>query len=65
MSAKKKYEYREKRNFNRESDGLKQRRLKEESRWKYNPNQAYESDGNLLDDEDEDWFHDPDAEDVR
>jgi hypothetical protein len=41
MSAKKKYEFREKKNFNRESDGLKQRRLKDESRWKYNPNQDY------------------------
>jgi len=62
MSSKKKYEYREKRNFNRESDGLKQRRLKEESRWKYNPNQTFESDDVL---EEEDWFSDPDFDDRR
>ena len=54
MSAKKKYEFREKKNFNRESEGLKQRRLKDESRWRYNPNQDYtqEQDG----DEDEEFY---------
>lgn len=62
MSAKKKYEYREKKNFNRESDGLKQRRLKDESRWKFNPNQTFESDDFL---EEEDWFSDPDLDDRR
>jgi hypothetical protein len=50
MSTKKKYEFREKKNYNRESDGLKQRRLKEKSRWKFNPNKSYESE----DDFDED-----------
>lgn len=63
MSSKKKYEYREKKSFNRESDGLKQRRLKEESRWKFNPNQTYESDDEVLDEED--WFSDPDFDDRR
>ena len=58
MSAKKKYEYREKKNFNRESDGLKQRRLKDESRWKYNPNTVYDADDDISED-DEDWFEDP------
>ena len=62
MSAKKKYEYREKKNFNRESEGLKQRRLKEESRWKFNPNQEYASD-DILDEED--WFSDPEFDDRR
>ena len=37
--AKSRYDSRE--FYNRESDGLKQRRLKEESRWKFNPNQDY------------------------
>ena len=65
MSAKKKYEYREKKNFNRESDGLKQRRLKDESRWKFNPNADYTSqDEDALDDE-EDWFSDSDIDDRR
>lgn len=62
MSAKKKYEYREKKNFNRESDGLKQRRLKDESRWKFNPNQEYESD-DILDEED--WSQDSEIDERR
>ena len=62
MSAKKKYEFHDKKKFNRESDGLKQRRLKDESRWKYNPNQTFESDDFL---EEEDWFSDPDFDDRR
>ena len=62
MSAKKKYEYREKKNFNRESDGLKQRRLKDESRWKFNPNQEYASDDVL---DEEDWFQDSEIDDRR
>lgn len=64
MSSKKKYEYREKKNFNRDSDGLKQRRLKDESRWKFNPNATYESDDDVIDDE-EDWFSDPEFDDRR
>ena len=41
MSSKKKYEYRESKNYNRNSEGLKQRRLKDETRWKFNPNEEY------------------------
>jgi hypothetical protein len=41
---------------NRESEGLKQRRLKEESRWKFNPNQDYSS--NEDDDSDDEDFDD-------
>jgi len=57
MSAKKKYEYRESKNYNRNSDGLKQRRLKDESRWRFNPNESYESEEPLYD---EDLFEDLD-----
>jgi len=62
MSAKKKYEYREKKNHNRDNGALKQRRLKEESRWRFNPNA-----GSLNDDilEEEDWFSDPNFDDRR
>jgi len=61
MSSKKKNEFREK-DYSRNSEGLKQRRLKEESRWKFNPNASYESDEFL---EEEDWFSDPDFDDRR
>ena len=61
MAKKKHYEYRETKQ-NRDSDGLKQRRLKEESRWKFNPNQTFESDEFL---EEEDWFQDPNFDDRR
>lgn len=38
--------------YNRESEGLRQRRLKEESRWRFNPNANYssEEDDDLEDD---------------
>ena len=49
MAAKKKNEFREK-DYSRNSEGLKQRRLKNESRWKFNPNEKYESEDDLLDD---------------
>ena len=63
MSSKKKNEFREK-DYSRNSEGLKQRRLKEESRWKFNPNETYESgDDDFM--EEEDWFSDPDFEDRR
>ena len=56
MAAKKKNEFREK-DYSRNSEGLKQRRLKNESRWRFNPNASYESeDDDVLDDED--WFED-------
>ena len=53
MSSKKKYEYRENKNYNRDTEGLKQRRLKNESRWKFNPNESYESDEEEFDDFDD------------
>lgn len=56
MSAKKKYEYREKKNFNRDSEGLKRRRLKDENRWKFNPNESYESDNDLYYDDEDDFY---------
>lgn len=49
MSKKKNYEYRDN-SYRGESDGLKQRRLKEENRWKFNPNKDYSEYNN--DDED-------------
>ena len=64
MSSKKKNEFREK-DYSRNSEGLKQRRLKDESRWRFNPNQSYESDDGDDVIGDEDWFYDPDAEDRR
>ena len=54
MAKKKSYDWRETSYNNRgDSDGLKHRRLKEESRWKFNPNQDYTSEDN---DQDEDFF---------
>ena len=43
--------------YNRESDGLRQRRLKDENRWKFDPNKDYKSgdddeDDNLYEEED-------------
>ena len=61
MSSKKKNEFREK-EYGRNKEGLKQRRLKDESRWKFNPNETYSSDDIL---EEEDWFSDPDFDDRR
>jgi hypothetical protein len=43
---------------------LKQRRLKDESRWKFNPNDSYESDDDLVDEE-ENWQYDSDYEERR
>ncbi len=51
MSSKKKYEYRENKNYNRDSEGLKQRRLKDESRWRFNPNKV-QDDAEMEDEED-------------
>ena len=55
MVKKKQNEFREKQ-YNRNSEGLKQRRLKDESRWKFNPNASYESEDeeelyDIMDDE--------------
>ena len=52
MVKKKQNEFREKQ-YNRNSEGLKQRRLKNESRWKFNPNESYESDEEEFDDFDD------------
>lgn len=54
--AKKKHEFRE-RDYSRNSEGLKQRRLKDESRWRYNPNTA-NKDFEEYDDEFEDYVED-------
>ena len=64
MAAKKKNEFREK-DYNRNSEGLKQRRLKNESRWKFNPNSDYssEEDDDLLDEED--WLQDSEYDNNR
>ena len=51
MAKKKNYEFREK-DYSRNSDGLKQRRLKDEARWKFNPNADYSAD-DTMDDEDD------------
>ena len=51
MAKKKHYEFQENKAL-RESDGLKQRRLKTEGRWKFNPNQSFSSE------EEEDDFED-------
>ena len=57
MAKKKSYEFRESKQYNRNSDGLKQRRLKNEARWKYSPNSEYGTD-DVFDDDNE-WFQDP------
>ena len=51
MSSKKKYEYRETNKQFRDHDGLKQRRLKDEARWRFNPNATYEEEDEDLDEE--------------
>ena len=51
MSSKKKYEYRENKNYNHDSEGLKQRRLKDDSRWRFNPNKK-QDDAEMEDEED-------------
>ena len=57
MAKKKNYEFRESKQYNRNSEGLKQRRLKDESRWKFNPNEEY-TESDAYDDEEENWFYD-------
>jgi hypothetical protein len=64
MVKKKQNEFREKQ-YNRNSEGLKQRRLKDESRWKFNPNADYSSEDDGVIDEEEDWGYDPEWEDQR
>lgn len=62
MAKKKSYEFREK-DYNRNSEGLRQRRLKDESRWKFNSN--HESEEFLDDDEEGFWSDDRDSEERR
>lgn len=54
MSKKKNYEYFDA-SYKADVDGLKQRRLKVESRWKFNPNSNYveDEDGELLEEFDD------------
>lgn len=55
MSKKKNYEYRDN-SYRGESEGLKQRRLKDENRWKFNPNKdysEYDNDEAIYDEDDE------------
>ncbi len=51
MSSTKKYEYRENKNYHRDTEGLKQRRLKDDSRWRFNPNET-QDDVEMEDEED-------------
>ena len=60
MSSKKKNEFREK-DYSRNSEGLKQRRLKDESRWRFNPRHV-QDDPEL---EDDDLFDESDGDDRR
>ena len=55
MAKKKNYEFREK-DYSRNTEGLKQRRLKNESRWKFNPNAEYEDEADDLNDEELDDY---------
>ena len=51
MAKKKNYEFQSRdRDYGRNSEGLKQRRLKDESRWKFNPNAGYEDEVDDLSD---------------
>ena len=64
MATKKKHdEFREKQ-YSRNNEGLKQRRLKNESRWKFNPNASYESEEDDILDEEE-WSYDSEYDDRR
>ena len=57
MSSKKKNEFREK-DYSRNSEGLKQRRLKDESRWRFNPRKSQDD----IELEDDDLFDEPDSD---
>jgi len=58
MSSKKKNEFREK-DYARNSEGLKKRRLKNETRWKFNPKEDY-SKSEMYDEDFEDQYYDED-----
>jgi hypothetical protein len=57
MAKKKNYEFREK-DYNRNNEGLKQRRLKNESRWRFNPNETYDSEEEYEEIDELDDLHD-------
>ena len=57
MSSKKKNEFREK-DYSRNSEGLKPRRLKDESRWRFNPGKTQDD----IELEDVDLFDEPDSD---
>lgn len=56
--AKSRYDSRD--YYNRESDGLKQRRLKEEGRWKFNPNATYSAEDDSEEDDVDDEYGESD-----
>lgn len=60
MPSKKKNEFREK-DYSRNSEGLKPRRLKDESRWRFNPSQVQDD----PEQEDDDLFDEPNGDDRR
>lgn len=64
MAKKKSFEFRENKQYNRNNEGLKQRRLKDEARWKFNPSSDYTSDEFVAEEEDE-MFYDPSWDDHR
>ena len=57
MAKMKRYEYRDNRD-RRDSDGLKQRRLKDEARWKFRPTKDYMEESQDSDDVLDDDFLD-------
>ena len=57
MSSKKKNEFREK-DYSRNSEGLKPRRLKDESRWRFNSGKTQDD----IELEDVDPFDEPDSD---
>ena len=58
MSKLKHYEYRDNRD-RRDSEGLKQRRLKDEARWKFRPTKDYMEESQETDDfSDDDYLED-------
>jgi len=57
MAKMKRYEYRDNRD-RRDSDGLKQRRLKDEARWKFRPTKDYAEESQDSDDVLDDDFLD-------
>ena len=62
MSSKKNYEFRSKEpQYGRNKDGLRQKRLKEDTRWRFNPNQELKT----QDESEDEWFYDPEFDSRR